>query len=344
MRALWVVCGLMVAAGMIETSAARGDDGAFGSPELIEKARAEGHIFFYSVNFTETEQAWIAAFNRRFPFVKVELTRAPGGQLITRIRTEAAAGKLAADVIEYSDRGHLLKMLDMYQDYRPPNADAFNPAAVTDPHKLWPRTTTGWCIAYNTALIEKDPPKSWRDLANPRWKGKQIAQVIAGGGGPTWNRVLFERQVLGLDYWKAVAANGTQLFPSGAPATDAIIRGEAKLGAQQTNIVIPRMKEGAPIACEVPPEGVPLTSYGAGIPKTAVNVNAARLFLNWSLSREGQEAFVRDSGGFSALIDAPVPDGLDYKAVKPWYSRMEDYIGLQAAWVEEWNVINGYRQ
>ncbi len=312
--------------------------------ELTDKARAEGSIFFYSTNFSETETLWIAAFNKRYPFVKVNLTRAPGGQLITRIRTEAASGKLAADVIEYSDRGHLLQMLDMYQDYRPPNAADYRPEAVTDPNKLWPRTTTGWCIAYNTELVTAaDSPKSWRDLIDPRWKGKQIAENIAGGGGPQWSRVIFQRQTFGIEYWRALAANQPLLYPSGAPATDAIIRGEAKIGAQQTNIVIPRMREGAPIACNIPPEGVPFTSYGAGIPKTAPHPNAARLFLDWSLSREGQEAFVRDSGGFSALKDAPVPD-VDVKAIKPWFADMGDYIGLQAAWVPEWNEIFGYRQ
>jgi iron(III) transport system substrate-binding protein len=316
----------------------------FGTADLVAAAKAEGSIFFYSVNFSQTEQAWITAFNQRFPFIRVNLTRAPGGQLITRIRTEAAAGKLAADVIDYSDRGHLLSLLDLYQDYRPPNADAYDPAAVTDPRKLWPRTTTGWCIAYNTELVTGNPPRSWHDLLDPRWKGKQIAENIAGGGGPQWTRVLFQRQVLGPDYWRQLAANQPLLYPSGAPATDAIIRGEAKLGAQQTNIVIPRMKDGAPIACEVPPEGVPLTSYGAGIPRTAAHPNAARLFLNWSLSREGQESFVHESGGFSALRDGPVPEGFDYKAVKPWYAKMEDYISLQSTWVAEWNAINNYRQ
>ena len=314
------------------------------SPELIAKAKAEGSVFFYSVNFTETEQIWIAAFNKRYPFINVQLTRAPGGQLITRIRTEYAAGKLAADVIDYSDRGHLQTMLDMFQDYQPPNADDFDPAAVTDRTKLWPRTTTGWCIAYNTELVTDHQPKTWHDLLDPRWKGKQIAEIVGGSGGPQWNRVLFQRQVFGLDYWKALAANQPSLYGSGAPATDSIIRGETRVGAMQTNIVIPRMKEGAPIACEVPPEGVPLTSYGAGIPKTAAHPNAARLFLNWSLSREGQEAFVHDSGGFSALKNGPVPDGFDYKAVKPWYSKMEDYVGLQASWLEEWNGIFGFRQ
>ena len=315
----------------------------YGSAELIEKARAEGKISLYSVNFTETEQPWIKAFNKRFPFVTVHLTRAPGGQLITRIQTEAAAGKLTADVIEYSDRGQIMKMLDLYQDYAPPNAKDFSPAASTDPTRLWPRTTTSWCLVYNTALVYK-PLTSWRDLTDAKWKGKQIAEVIAGGGGPTWNRVLFERQVLGEDYWGKMAANDPILFPSGAPATDAIVRGELKVGAQQTNIAIPRIKEGAPIACVMPREGAPFTSYAAGIPKTAVNVNAARLFLNWSLSRGGQESFVRDSGGFSALIDGPTPDGIDMKTVKPWYPKMEDYVRLQAPWVEDWNKVHNYRQ
>ncbi len=329
---------------VITCAPASARDSPYGSEDLIAAAKAEGSIFLYSVNFNETEQAWIAAFNRRFPFISVHLTRSPGGQLITRIRTEAAAGKLAADVIDYSDRGHLLTMLDLYQDYRPPNAADFDPSAVTDQQKLWPRTTTGWCIAYNSELVTENQPKTWNDLLDPRWKGKQIAEVGGGTGGPQWTRILFQRQVLGADYWSRLAANEPQIYPSGAPATDSIIRGETRLGAAQTNIVIPRQREGAPIACEIPPEGVPLTSYGAGIPKTATHPNAARLFLNWSLSREGQESFVHESGGFSALKDGPVPEGFDYKSVKPWYAKMEDYIGLQAKWVDEWNHIFGYRQ
>lgn len=87
-----------------------------------------------------------------------------------------------------------------------------------------------------------------------------------------------------------------------------------------------------------------MTSYGAGIPVTAKNVNAARLFLNWSLSREGQEAFVRDSAGFSALKDGPMPEGIDMKVMQPWYPNMDDYSKLQDEYVTEWNRLNKYRQ
>ena len=71
----------------------------FGPPELIEAAKKEGKVVYYTADFAEVEQEITKEFNKRFPFVKVEMVRAPGGQLITRIKTEAAAGKLAADVI-----------------------------------------------------------------------------------------------------------------------------------------------------------------------------------------------------------------------------------------------------
>ena len=71
----------------------------FGPPELIEAARKEGEMTLYTANFTEVESEVNKAFNKRFPFIKISMVRAPGGQLITRVRTEAAANKLAADEI-----------------------------------------------------------------------------------------------------------------------------------------------------------------------------------------------------------------------------------------------------
>src|SRR6266481_5095246 len=59
----------------------------FGSPELIAAAKAEGKLMLYTANFAEVEQDVIKAFNKRFPEIKVEMVRAPGGQLITRVRT-----------------------------------------------------------------------------------------------------------------------------------------------------------------------------------------------------------------------------------------------------------------
>ena len=94
------VAGLGIALNAAPASA----QAEFGSPELIAAARAEGKLVYYTANFAEVEQQVIKAFNRRFPEIKVEMVRAPGGQLITRVKTEAAAGKLIADVVDHSDR------------------------------------------------------------------------------------------------------------------------------------------------------------------------------------------------------------------------------------------------
>src|SRR5215469_13374251 len=144
----------------------------FGPPELIAAAKQEGRLVYYTANFAEVEQEVIKAFNKRFPEIRVEMVRAPGGQLITRVKTEAAAGKLSADVVDHSDRALMTDLVGLFQDYAPPNGKDYLPEAMISP-KLWPRATLVWSIAYNSALVKK-PPKSWMDLTKPEYGNKQI--------------------------------------------------------------------------------------------------------------------------------------------------------------------------
>src|ERR1700731_652555 len=274
----------------------------FGSPELIAAAKAEGKMVLYTANYAEVEQDVIKEFNKRFPEIKVEMVRAPGGQLITRVRTEAAAGKLIADVVDHSDRALMLPLEDLFQDYAPPNAADYNPDSLISP-KLWPRATVVWSIAYNTELV-KNPPKTWKDLTKPEYD-KMTGQVFAQSGGTTWTRIMFERQVLGEDYWAKQASTHPILYPSGAP----------------------------------------VNPYATGIPKTAAHPNAAKLFLNWCLSKEGQTFMIKELGNLTSLKDPPVyPEGFDPKIVKVWLPKFDDYVKLHAAWVADWDKIFGYRQ
>jgi iron(III) transport system substrate-binding protein len=111
-----ILTALGLAAALATPAAAQN----FGPPELIAAAKKEGKFVYYTANFAEVEQVVIKAFNKRFPEIKVEMVRAPGGQLITRVKTEAAAGKLTADVVDHSDRGLMLALQDLFQDYAPP--------------------------------------------------------------------------------------------------------------------------------------------------------------------------------------------------------------------------------
>jgi iron(III) transport system substrate-binding protein len=329
-----------VATAAIGTPASAQD---FGGQALIDAARREGKISYYTADFTEPEQELIKAFNKRFPFVKVEMVRAPGGQLITRIKTEAAAGKLLADVVNHSDRGLMLGIADLFQDYTPPNAKDYRDDVQVAP-QLWPKTTLGWSIAYNTEL-EKNPPKSWMDLCKPQYGPKKIGQVIAPSGGTTWTRIMFERQVLGEDYWKKQAATQPMLFPSNAPTSDALVRGEITVAALLYNAIFPKLRDGAPVKVFFAPEGAPVTPFAAGITRTAANPNAARLFLNWCLSEEGQATMIKEVGNLTSLKKAPLyPEGFDPNVVKVWVPNYEQFVKLQRGWLDEWNKIYGYRQ
>lgn len=334
--ALAGIAGLAIAFG----PAAQAQE--FGSPELIAAAKAEGKLVFYTANFAEIEQEVIKAFNKRFPEIKVEMVRAPGGQLITRVRTEAAAGKLIADVIDHSDRALMQPLEDLFQDYAPPNAADYDPAALISP-KFWPRATIAWSIAYNTELV-KNPPKSWMDLTKPEYD-KMTGQVFAQSGGTTWTRIMFERQVLGEDYWAKQASTHPILYPSGAPMADALVRGEVAMGPLLYNIVYQKQKDGAPIKMLFPPEGAPVNPYASGITKTAAHPNAARLFLNWSLSKEGQTFMIKELGNLTSLKVPPAyPEGFDPKLVKVWYPKFDEYVKLHGPWVAEWDKTFGYRQ
>jgi iron(III) transport system substrate-binding protein len=249
---------------------------------------------------------------------------------------------LIADVVDHSDRALMQPMEDLFQDYAPPNAADYSPDALISP-KFWPRATIAWSIAYNTELV-KDPPKSWMDLTKPQYD-KMTGQVFAQSGGTTWTRIMFERQVLGEDYWAKQAATHPVLYPSGAPMADALVRGEVAIGPLLYNVIYQKKKDGAPIEIFFPPEGSPVNPYATGIPKTATHPNAAKLFLNWCLSKEGQTFMIKELGNLTSLKVPPAfPEGFDPKIVKVWYPKFDDYVKLHAAWVADWDKIFGYRQ
>ena len=87
-----------------------------------------------------------------------------------------------------------------------------------------------------------------------------------------------------------------------------------------------------------------MNPYASAVPKTAANPNAAKLFLNWCLSEEGQTFMITELGNLTSLKTVPVyPEGFDPKVVKVWVPDMKDD-HLRNVWVEEWNKIYGYRQ
>ena len=168
--------------------------------------------------------------------------------------------------------------------------------------------------------------------------------MIAQSGGTTWTRIMFERQVLGEDYWQKQAATKPKLYPSGAPLSDSLVRGEVSIAPLVYNIIYPKERDGAPVKTFFPPEGMPIVPYASGIPKTAQNPNAARLYLEWQLSEEGQIYSIKQHGNLTSLKVPPLlPAGMT-KETKLWVPKFEEFEAFYGKWIEEWNKVYGYRQ
>lgn len=333
---------VLAATGLLPLAAQAAVPRFEAADRLIEAARKEGGFVNYTAQIEDVEQDIIARFNQRFPIVKVEIVHAPGGQLIERIRAEAAAGKLGADLIDHSEPGLLATMNGLFRDYRPPNANDYAPEAVaTD--RLWPRVTAGWCLAWNSELAG-ERPAGWWDLTKPRDAGS-LGVPSGYTGGSTWARVMFERKVLGEDYWARQAAVKPRIYPSIAATADALVRGEVSVGPVSFPGIALKIKDGAPLGYAYPSEGVPCFTFAAGITAGARRPAAAQLYLDWCLSPEGQAAMILGTGHLTALKAPPVAlPGMGPGAGALWFAQRAESDRLRVAWLADWAKAFGMRQ
>ena len=312
------------------------------SPALIEAAKKDGGFVNYTAQIENLELETIAAFNKRFPFVKVEIVHLPGGQLIERIKAEIAANKLVADLIEHSEPSLLVAIENAFRPYAPPNAADYIPEAVASP-RIWPRLTAGTCICWNSELI-KDRPSGWWDIASPRYAG-QVGMPSGYTGGSTWVWVMFQRKVLGEEYWAKQAAIKPRIYPTNAVTADALVRGEIAIAPVSFPAIFPKKRDGAPLDYMFPKEGVPSFTFAAGIPVTAKRPAAAQLYLDWCLSAEGQGMLIRDLGHLTALKVPPVATpGLDPAVQKIWFADRAESDRVRNPWLAEWSKTFGLRQ
>ena len=150
---------------------------------------------------------------------------------------------------------------------------------------------------------------------------------------------------LAAKYDEPFALPSPSVVRGGAPTSDAMVRGEISIGVLLYNIAYIKKRDGAPVEIIFPSEGVPLNYYAAGVTKTAANPNAAKLFLNWCMSDEGQSFHIKELGYLTALKNPPFnPPGYDPKVIKAWSPKFEEYVKLRDGWIEEWNKTYGYRQ
>lgn len=255
---------------------------------LIDGAKREADLVYYaSMNLSEAN-AVISAFEKRYPFVKVKLHRTGSEKLLTRVLTEARAKKNFADVIQTVEFSmHIFNRSGILARYLP-QANALYPKEFKE-EGFW--TTVyynAYVTAYNTRLVApRALPKSYEDLLDPKWKDKLMME----GTKADWFAGMLQimGQERGLNYMRALAKQQPSPREGHELLAQLVAAGEGVFDVNIPAASVERMKErGAPIDWTALGP-VPAVMVGIGISDQAAHPNAAKLFLEFVLSREGQK-------------------------------------------------------
>jgi iron(III) transport system substrate-binding protein len=255
--------------------------------KLIEGAKKEGELVIYGT--TDLRQATILndKFRQKYPFIDVKLNRLTSDNMYPRVIAETRSGKFLSDVLQNNTLGmHFLKRGKFLAHYVS-SEDRFYPNEFKD-HGYWVTSSTNvHVIGYNTRAIARDKlPKKWEDLLNPVWKGRMslspreqwfawILQIMGKENGLNYMRALAKQSV-------AVRRETT------AMRAQLVTAGESDLDIDSTySVLTPLIRNGAPVNWTTlgPTLVVPV---GHGLSVRAPHPNAAKLFIDFVLSGEGQ--------------------------------------------------------
>jgi iron(III) transport system substrate-binding protein len=304
-------------AGMRHANAAMTDH----EKSLYEAAKKEGEVTWYTSQILgETAQRCVAAFNALYPGVKVNLLRASGQVLYQRVMQEISMNALQADVISLSDTGgqqQELKEAGHFVQYVPKRAAEVIPAFQNaDPDGTYHITVVALTvIVYNTRLVKpEDMPKTWGDLADPKWKSK----VAIGHPGFSSLATVWTTQMNKLYGWgflEKLAKNDTQVTRNINDTTTLCTAGERALGVTPAPTARPGVAKGNPIGIIYPDDGAILAASPSGIVKTGKHPNASKLLMEFLLGPECAKVIVDDFGD-SIRADVASPGGKSLDQIK----------------------------
>lgn len=286
---------------------------------LAEAAKKEGKVVIYGSLESGIMDAVEKAFTKKYG-IPIEYFRAASNKTLDRVLTEARAGRSLSDVV-VTNRGPmlLLKEEKVFAKYTSPEAANF-PADVRDPDgvlsPIYRMVIVG--ILYNTKHVKpEEAPRSLEDLLAPKWRGKWVmpdpSRHFTTG---VWVRNL--EQYYGKDWMgfvKKMAEAKPILVESFIPSVQKIISGEALAGITYVKYVHIFGKDGAPLDYVRLPKML-ADGHHAGISAKAPHPNAARLFVDFFISREGMQIMAQEGEFVTAQgVYPPIKDAEKIKAV-----------------------------
>ena len=273
--------------------------------DLIAQAKREGEVIYYSVVRSSAEAPIIQAFEKEYPFVKVNRYRAGQSALLERILQESRANRYP-DVVT-NNFFQLLTLADrgLLESYEFPAQKAVRKGFVDPEHRFTALGITPFAISFNTQSLKlAEIPKQYQDFLDPKWKG-QLGLIPQVG----W--VLSILDALGDEkgeaFLRGLAKQNVRINSGNSLQLQLLAAGEFKVGIPNIVYLVANLKaKGAPVDfAYIDP--VYTDFSGTGLVAKGPHKAAAKLFLRYLFSQQAQELY-KDSGRLPGRADVSPED------------------------------------
>jgi len=251
-----------------------------------------------------------ADFEARFPEITLDVFRAGTGKVMAKLAAEMEAGAIAADLLWVAEPSsyEALKDKGVLLQFTPAEAEAL-PTEFRDPDGYYyAGRLICMVVGYNAEVEPK--PTGWKDLLNPAYKGKiGMATPVKSGAALATVGALTTHPDFGWKFYEDMAANGAMQLKSNSMVAEQLATGELAVGIVLDYMIRKAKAKGSPVDYVWPVEGAILIPSPIAIFNTSQNPEAAKVFVNYALSKEGQKALV-ELGNFIPVrpdVDPP-PD------------------------------------
>ena len=301
--------------------------------DLVQKAKAEGQVSFYA-NMTAI-QPIMDVFNAQTG-LKGKYTRISTSKFLATVLTEFQAGKLMADVLQAPlPVMQMLKAKGVLAPYTSPSAADY-PAWTREDDQIQTFGIEYVGLIYNKELVKStDAPKRYQDLTDPKWKNKIVmANPSSHATTISWlvglKENVFKSEAQWMQFLKGLAANKPMLVKSFGPTPAPVESGEKHIAISMPKYII--TKAPAPLdwaRLEQPLMGTP---RGMAISSSAKNPNAAKLFMDFWLTKQAMTKLSNEVGEYVLTPGVYPPiDGMNKAKVIPIRTLSEKEISSYGA-------------
>jgi len=267
---------------------------------LYEAAKKEKEFTVYTAHYNTDEIANLCAvFDKKYPGVKCNFVRTTAQVAFQRLLQDVQANAPVASVFSSTDVSHYpdLKKRGLLLKYTPHNIDNMVDSLKSYNDKdgyYWVTAAALMLITYNSSVVpEKDAPKNWPDLLDPKWKDKvAIGHPAFSGYVGTWTVLM--RKLYGWQYFEKLEKNKPQIGRSVNDSVTLLNSKERWVAAGSEATTLLSRDKGNPLAVIYPTDGALLMVSPSAVLTNAPAPNAGKLFMEFLLDRDAAETQVKN--------------------------------------------------